>query len=191
MPARKTRKPQRKITIPYVSGRPPTGSKPDATFLPNEEHLVRMLAARGATDKEMEQLCGVPAGTLAKWRAHYPSLNDALEKGRSKVDGDVLFALYKNATGFDYEEEQVAGKDAIVRTVKRKALPETAAQKAWLFNRKRDEWGDRLSIAGDRDKPIALEHSARKELIDAILGLVEPKPDNEVIRNDDSERQSS
>jgi len=166
----------------------PTAAKPSAVFLPNEEHLVRMLASKGATDAEMEMLCGVPAGTLEEWREHYPPLNEWLEKGRSKVDGDVLFALYKNAVGFDYTEEQVAGKDAIVRVVKRKALPETAAQKAWLYNRKRDDWGDRLSVAGDKDKPIGIEHSARKELIDAVLGLVQPKPDNEVERKDDDER---
>lgn len=188
MPARKSRKPCRKIRIPYTGGRPPTGSKPNAVFLPNEEHLVRMLAARGSTDEEMEQLCGVPKGTLAKWREHYPSLNDAIEKGRTRVDGDVLFAMYKNAVGFDYTEEQVAGKDAIVREVKRKRLPDTTAQKAWMFNRQREHWSERATVAGDRDNPVSVEHSARKELIDSILSLVTPKPDNEVKPNNDDER---
>lgn len=189
MPARRTSKPQRKIRIPYMSGRMPTAAKPSAVFLPNEEHLVRMLAARGATDAEMEILCGVPKGTLAKWREHYPSLNDALEKGRSKVDGDVLFALYKNAIGYTYHEEVAAGKDGHVVRLKKKSLPETAAQKAWLYNRKREEWGDRTTVAGDKDKPVAIEHTARKELIDSILSLVTPKPDNEVKKSDgDDER---
>jgi len=166
----------------------PIGAKSTAVFLPNEEHLVRMLAAKGASDAEMELLCGVPKGTMEKWRKAYPSLDEWIEKGRLKVDGDVLFAMYKNAVGFEYEEEQVAGKDAIVRVVKRQRLPDTAAQKAWIYNRKREEWGERATVAGDKDKPVTLEHSVRKELIDSILSLVTPKPDNEVERKDDNER---
>lgn len=158
----------------------PTGSAPTSVFLPNEEHLVRMLAARGATDAEMEALCGVPKGTLDKWRKHYPSLNDAIEKGRTKVDGDVLYALYRNATGFEYSEQVAAGRDGTIRTIKRKALPETAAQRTWLAARKRDEWSERVTLAGDKDKPVSIEHGVRKELIDSILSLVSPKPDNEV-----------
>lgn len=184
MPA-KSRKPQRKIRIPYVDGRMPTGSTRSAVFLPNEEHLVRMLAAKGATDAELEMLCGVPNGTLEKWRKQYPSLNEWLEKGRTKVDGDVLYALYRNAVGFEYEEETAAGKDGHVVLLKKQRLPETAAQKAWLYNRKRDEWSERATVAGDKDKPVSIEHSTKRDIIDAILGLVTPKPDNEATRTAD------
>ena len=163
---------------------PPKAPK-EATFLPNEEHLVRMLAARGATDSEMDELCGVPKGTVAKWRKIYPGFDAALDEGRTKVDGNVLFALYRNSIGYDYEEDQaVGGKVPEVLRVTRYHPAEFNAQKFWLTNRRKQEWKARESHehSGPDGQPIPID--SRNGLIDAIVAMVQPKADPEPPKRD-------
>lgn len=161
---------------------PPEIGTPSGVYLPNEEALVRMLALKGATDSEIEGICLLHPGTLGKWRKLYPSLDKQLEEGRAKPDADVLYAMYRNAVGFDYDEEQaVGGKEPCVLSVKRKALPQFAAQRYWMENRQKETWKSR-SISehtGKDGTPLGMQVEDRNSLIDKIISLITPKPDPE------------
>lgn len=173
---------------PYTAGRPPKaavakarqGLPPSAVYLPDERQLCYMLAARGASDAEIEQLCGVQPGTMKKWRELYPDLDKAIEHGRLKPDAEVLYQTYRNATGFEYEEDQaVGGREATILRVRRYARPSVEAQKFWLINRQREQWKQRESheVGGPNGKGIPIEN--RNTLIDSILAMISSKPDPE------------
>lgn len=170
-------------------------ANPGGVFLPDHEQLVRLIAARGLADSEIELVYGLGKGTVALWRKHYPSLDRAIEEGRTKADSEVLFAMYKTATGYQYEEEQaVGGKEPEVLTVRRYKPGEFAAQKHWLGNRIRrpdgtNEWprSEQIEMGGIKGG-VGITVESRNDLISAILGLVTPKSDNEKKRKstDDS-----
>lgn len=150
---------------------------------------MRLIAMKGATDSEIEDIFAVPRGVLTKWKALYPSLAKAIEQGRSVADADVLYATYKTAVGYDYEEEQaVGGKSPTVMKVTRHRPAEFAAQKYWLGNRLNWVSTERTEHTGKGGGPIGLKQESRNEVIDAILGLVKPKPDNEVAQKKDQRR---
>src|SRR4051812_7969281 len=77
----------------------------EATFLPSNEHLVKMIAMQGADDAEIAKMFGVPYEHFKAWRKLYPSFNDALNAGRLSVDAEVTYALFKQTQGFEYSEQ--------------------------------------------------------------------------------------
>lgn len=165
---------------PYTAG--PAAATPSSVFLPDHEQLVRYVAARGATDRDFEIMYGLSTGTVKKWRKHYPGLDKAIADGRTRADGDVLFAMYKNAVGFKYTEQQaVGGREPEVLTVERFKPGETAAQKHWLGNRLRTDWPsvDRHEVSGPNGSAIGVKVESRNEMIDTILKLIIPKSDPE------------
>lgn len=178
LPMRKIRVAKRQKRSPYPREKPsPT---PGGVYLPSKEQLVRLIAMRGATDDEIEDVYGLGRGQLALWRKHYKGLDKAIEHGRSIVDGDMLFALYKTGIGYEYTEEQaVGGKHPQVLRVQRHMPGQFLAQKHWLASRKREEWpaADRVEVTGKNGEAIKVE--SRNELIEAIIGLVASKSDPE------------
>lgn len=168
---------------PVYESRP---ANPGGVFLPDHEQLVRLIAARGMSDSEIELIYGLGTGTVKLWRKHYPGLDRAIEEGRTKADSEVLFAMYKTATGYTYEEDQaVGGQDPQVLRVKKHKAGEFAAQKHWLGNRIRrpdgsNEWprSEQIEMGGIKGG-VGITVESRNDLIGAILSLVQPKPDNE------------
>lgn len=162
---------------------------PGGVFLPDKEQLVRMIAMRGASDAEIEAVYGLGSGTIDKWRKHYPNFDKALLEGRTIADGDVLYASYKTAVGYCYEEEQaVGGRDPQVLTVKRHKPGEHAAQKYWMNNRQREHWKTRENVEAKNTNLHGLEPLTRNSLIDSIVKLVSSKPDPEKPREKDRPR---
>lgn len=161
-------------------------ANPGGIYLPDHEQLVRLIAARGMTDAEIELIYGLGSGTIKLWRQHYPGLDRAIEEGRTKADGEVLYAMYRTATGYHYDEEQaVGGKEPEVLSVKRYKPGEFAAQKHWLGNRIRrpdgsNEWprSEQIEMGGIKGG-VGITVESRNDLISAILTLVQPKADNE------------
>ncbi len=151
----------------------------EAVFLPTQEHLVKMIVMQGAEDDEIARMFGVDPKLFANWKKTYPSFGKALSEGRLSVDAEVTYALYKNAVGFDFEEEAATPKGGIV-TLKKKRHGETAAQKYWLENRRYDLWktASTTRVTGkDDNAPVGIKVETRNELIDAIVGLIAPKVD--------------
>jgi hypothetical protein len=170
-------------------------SNPGGVFLPDHEQLIRLIAARGMSDDEIELIYGLGKGTLARWKKAYPGLQRAIEEGRTVADSNVLFALYKTATGYNYQEEQaVGGRDPQVLQVTKHKAGEFAAQKHWLGNRIRrqdgsNEWprSEQVELTGANGGKLGVAVETRNDLISAIIGLVTAKPDNERTRKSSEE----
>lgn len=151
-------------------------------FLPDKEHLVRMIAMKGATDDEIAEAFGVDKERFQRWRRIYPSMNTALEQGRLQVDADVVYSAYKSAVGYTYEEEQATQKGGVV-TVERYAKADPSSIQYWLNNRQPLNWRSSSTkhLAGrsreDDEAVDGVKPETRDDLINAIVSMIAPKPD--------------
>lgn len=146
----------------------------------NEDGWMRIEAwARdGLTKEQIANNCGVGAATLISWEKKYPEIAAALKKGREIADITVENALFKSATGYDYEEVTEERKlnpstgqfeMVVTKKVRKHVQPNNTAQIFWLKNRRPDKWQDRRQI----DNTDALER------LDAILEEVKKSADEE------------
>lgn len=104
--------------------------------------LLRGWARDGLTDAQIADRCGITKSTLYLWKKKFPSLSDAIKKGKEVVDYEVENALLDNALAGD-----------------------TTAQIYWLKNRKPGNWRDRRDAPEKcRDGEIA----AQAGLLEAI-----------------------
>lgn len=139
---------------------------------------IEAWARDGLTKEQIANNCGVGLHTLISWEKKYPPIAAALKKGREIADITVENALFKSATGYDYEEITEERKlnpstgqfeMVVTKKVKKHVQPNNTAQIFWLKNRRPDKWQDRRQI----DNTDALER------LDAILEEVKKTADEE------------
>ena len=128
-------------------------SKYETHALPYLDNM-RIWIAKGATHKEVADKLHVSVQALYKWKTLHEELKDALESPRGFADDKVEAALFKRATGYDYEEEtqwQTIGPGGkiiwLTRKTKKHLPPDPSSIQFWLRNRRPKEW----------NKPIATE----------------------------------
>ena len=99
---------------------------------------------------------GITEQTLNVWKKKYPSLFESLKRGKEVVDRHVENALYNNAIGYHYTEQQVTNSGEVV-TVEKYAKPHTTAQIFWLKNRKPNVWRDKTEQAIEHSGQVIFE----------------------------------
>lgn len=118
----------------------------------SDENLIRLEAwARdGLTEADICKNIGITTQTLWDWKKKHPEVFDALKKGKEVADTIIENALYKRASGYDYEEvKTITASDGtiITKTVTKKHMPaDVTAQIYWLNNRKPEVWRNRKEI---------------------------------------------
>ena len=122
-------------------------------WLTNEGLIkVEGWARDGLTDEQIADKIGIKRQTLYDWKKKYSVFSDTLKGAKEVVDRKVENALYRNATGYEYEEvtkeyvyNPVTGEREFVTTkvVTKNVPPNTTAQIFWLKNRKPNEWRDK------------------------------------------------
>lgn len=103
----------------------------------NEEKVkeaYELSAMFGATEKQLAVYWGVSMPTIQLWKNTHPEFALALQQGKLKADIEVAKALYRNAVGFEYEEEVAFNyKGTIIKTMLRKQrLPDAWSEVKWL-----------------------------------------------------------
>ena len=119
---------------------------------------VEELCRSGSTDKDLALFFKVSINTIDNWKKRHPDFFLALLKGKQEADANVAEALYRNAIGCDYYENQPVklkqkifddtGK--VIRTeehvqvvpLKKHSKPDTTAQIFHLKNRRPNLWRD-------------------------------------------------
>lgn len=138
----------------------------------SDDGLLRIegWARNGLIDAQIAKNMGITTQTLYEWGRKYPSISDALKRGKKPVDDEVENALLKSALGFEYEEtitEIIESPDGTqrkqIKRIKRYSPPSNTAQIFWLKNRRPEKW---------RDKPIEVEDKGTMERLDAMLAEV-------------------
>lgn len=106
--------------------------------------IVYGLALLGHTDKEMCRVFKVSMSAFYSWRKKYPEFDDAIHRGKDLADVDVVTGLYKNATGFEYYEEELRVSKGVVfkETVKKYKPPDSWSCIKWLQARQKTTWSD-------------------------------------------------
>lgn len=112
---------------------------------------IKKWAESGATEKEISTALGIALSTFSDYKNKYSELSDALRTGRQNVVLEIKAALYKKATGFEYEEKRGVQKNGQLTNVeiyKRYQPPDTTAA-AMLLRNYDDEWKDKDTITND------------------------------------------
>lgn len=120
--------------------------------------LLEGWARDGLTDEQIAHNMGINRCTLRDWKNKYPTISNALKKGKEVVDLMVENALLKRALGYEYEEIRTETERGIEtkRVVTTKmVIPDTTAQIFWLKNRRPDRWRDRKDIDVDMGEQVA------------------------------------
>jgi len=152
-------------------------------FKPEYTEQVEELCRSGSTDKDLALFFKVSINTIGNWKKRHPDFFLALLKGKQEADANVAEALYRNAIGFDYYENQPvklkrkifddAGK--VIRTeeyvqvvpLKKHSRPDTTAQIFHLKNRRPDLWSDvkKAEHEADADTPTTFSGMAALEFL--------------------------
>ena len=116
--------------------------------------LIEGWCRMGLVETDLCKNMGISLSSLSTWKNQFPQILDALKKGKEVSDMIVENALFKNATGYTYEEEvaikvkseeyvngkKVSKESVETVTLKKYRQPETTAQIFWLTNRKNQYW---------------------------------------------------
>ena len=116
---------------------------PKSTFDPRVAEKVYNLALYGMTEREMADILGIGIHTWDKWKRDHKVLKEALERGKTAADIEVVKALYKKCTGFEVQDDHIAvtPKGQVVVTPSKKYFPpDTKAIQMWLSNRTKGRW---------------------------------------------------
>lgn len=112
---------------------------------PDQLARIQGWARDGLTMEQIAYNMNINKTTLYKWQKKSDNLTNALKVSRDSADRQVENALFKNAIGFHYTEEQLTDDGAVVE-VKKYSKPNTTAQIFWLKNRKPDEWREKQNV---------------------------------------------
>ena len=147
-------------------------------FLPDMLPQVRAVARRGLSDDEIAVQFGVSPHLFQKWKDAYPDFAQAIKDGRSHAVGDVVMALHKRATGYNYTEEALT-RSGSIKKLKRHALPDVPAIKYYLNNRDPLRWREtaRVEHTGGPAGTPPVKIETRNELIMSIVKMIPSKPD--------------
>jgi hypothetical protein len=152
-------------------------------FKPEYTEQVEKLCRHGSTDKDLALFFNVSVNTIDNWKKRHPDFFLALLKGKQEADANAAEALYRNAIGSEYYENQPVklkrkifddtGK--IIRTeehvqvvpLKKHSKPDTTAQIFHLKNRRPDSWRDvkKAEREADPDTPRTFTGTAALEFL--------------------------
>ena len=137
--------------------------------------LIEGWARNGLTEEQIAHNMGVAYSTLKVWKDSYPAISAALKNGKEVADLAVENALYKKATGYEYEEtteelrfDKATGEKRMVVTkrVKKTVPPDTVAQIFWLKNRKPGDWRDKRDVEMTGSAAVQIIDDIPKEVTD-------------------------
>jgi len=106
-----------------------------------------MLAALGATDREIAEFLDIDEKTLNRWKLEHPKFCLSIKEGKGPPDERVIRSLYNRAVGYSFPSEKLFCYEGDVTRadIVEHVPPDVTAQIFWLKNRCRELWKDRHS----------------------------------------------
>lgn len=135
-------------------------SKYEAQVMPHLE-IIAAWCRDGATERDIAKKLGISLSSLNKYKADFPEFSDTLKRNKELADVQVENALFRAATGYEYEEVKTeyiengkqgqrgnirnndTGTCRKVTRIKKVVQGDVTAQIFWLKNRKPREWRDK------------------------------------------------
>jgi hypothetical protein len=145
-----------KPKMPKRIGRP-------TSYRPEYDEQAQRLAMLGLTNEEMAIFFNVSPSTLSKWIAELPAFSEALKAGRQVADAKVTESLFKRATGYTCDEDDIrtvslpnnGGSQIVITPTKKHYPPDPTSMIFWLKNRQPRKWRDRVDD-GPQTGPIPI-----------------------------------
>lgn len=103
------------------------------------------LAIMGKINKEIAAGLSISTATLDSWQNLHPDFLSAIKGGKAVADAKVEQALFKRATGYEFESTETRkteGGFTSTKVTKTYVSPDTTACIFWLKNRKAKDWKD-------------------------------------------------
>lgn len=111
------------------------------------ERAFRM-AFLGSSNEQIAESLGINIGTFYEWLNLYPSLSEAIKRGKLDPVGAVKAALFHRAIGYSHPSEEISvsfGSVTRVPVIKHYP-PDTAAAFIYLKNTDPENWRDKREI---------------------------------------------
>lgn len=163
--------------VVHVPGEGPRGKGGRKSPYNKELHcqLVAQLAMDGATDTELAEACGVSMRSYYRWRALHQEFRQSCMLGKEACDDRVERTLYQRAVGYDVDAVKFHAHEGQVTVThyKEHVQPDTGAQKHWLGNRRRDEWGRGIGDVPQGPVQSLDDDRTRRELARRLVYLLE------------------
>lgn len=139
--------------------------KYESNVLPYFED-IRGWASGGATDKEIYQCLGIGKAAFYDYKKRYQEFSDLLKEARRMPVVQIKAALFKRATGFQYEECTEIEEGGVVikrqRHIKQ-ALPDPACAMILLKHWAKDEgWTNDPAQLELKKKELELKEKAQE-----------------------------
>jgi len=128
-------------------------------YVRGKEEIITADCRNGADNDGLAKRLGCGKTTLSKLIKNFPEFKALIKEGKTEADLKVVSALFKRATGYEFEETTTKvlvnkngeGTTTYVEKTKKHIAPDTAAAFIWLKNRVPEEWRDKhdVNITGD------------------------------------------
>lgn len=118
------------------------GGRP-ALYEPSMCEQVKEWYGEGMPCHAIADKLGIAECTLYEWKNKYPEFGEAFKKGKKRIVGNVVGAMYKRAMGYDAEETTIERKwDAAkqeyieipTKVTRKHVAADTTAQQVLLYN---------------------------------------------------------
>jgi hypothetical protein len=119
------------------------------------------LCKLGATDLQIADFFGVNVVTIYRWKNTNQKFCNALKVAKEEADSQVERSLYQRALGFEHNAVKIflpkGATEAVYVPYVEKVPPDTTACIFWLKNRKKEQWRDTQTLAGDPNNPLGVQ----------------------------------
>lgn len=120
----------------------------------------------GATDESLAELFETTHTTINFWKQKHPRFLASIRKGKIGADEQIAESLYGRATGYTHDDVDIRttangdGTSSIVQTkIKKHYPPDVQAQKFWLNNRRRKDWGNGDGVSVSVNQAVVVDAS--------------------------------
>jgi hypothetical protein len=133
------------------------GGRP-TLYRPEYADQALKLGQSGWTDLEVADFYGITERTLYRWKLEYPEFCQSLKLGKDIPDERVERKLFERAVGYTYATEKVFCTNGMVTRVESRehVPPETKAALNWLYNRRPEQWRNKVEFTKERDVMVVL-----------------------------------
>ena len=158
-----TQKPPRSNHVTLVEHDSKRGRGRPTDYRQQYNEQAYRLCLLGAIDEELAEFFHVTEQTINNWKRDYPEFFESIERGKLSADAEVAEALFKSATGQHIiTEDRLVGGQLV--TITKQIPPDVAAQRLWLFNRRPNQWKNKVEVKEDANHNVF----PPKEVLDGI-----------------------
>lgn len=113
----------------------------------------------GHTEASVAKSFGVGVSTWERYKSEHPEFREAIHKSGMNATALVVNALFKRATGYQYEEihteitdngrqsqQSAANQRRVIKKITKEVPPDTAAAIFWTTNRDPEHWKNQQNI---------------------------------------------